>query len=230
MKYTTLLFDADGTLFDFEKAEDISLRSFYKVEKFPCSYERFYEVYERENGLLWKALEEGRVKASEINLKRFENTMKELSYFSRSAEEMSRQYIDELAKCDFLLKGADGLIEKISSLYEMYIITNGLWDVQRRRIGNSLIYKYFNGLIVSEKAGSAKPDRGIFDEAFKTARNPDKKNVLIIGDSLNADIRGGNLYGIDTCWFNPEKSENPGSIVPTYEIGSFDELSELLLD
>jgi 2-haloacid dehalogenase len=228
LKYTTLLFDADGTLYDFDKAEDVSLRSFYNIQNPPCSYEQFYEVYEKENALLWKALEEGKITGAEVKVKRFENTMKALSIYEGNAEELSSLFINELAKCDFLLDGAMELVENISSDYKMLFITNGLWDVQRRRIGLSPIYKHFDGLIVSEKVGSAKPDSVIFDETMKTAANPPKKEVLIIGDNLNADILGGNRYGIDSCWYNPGKLPLSGEIKPTHEVHSFAELEELL--
>lgn len=228
MKYTTLLFDADGTLFDFDIAEDISLRSFYKIQKISCSYEKFHEVYCRENALLWKALEEGKIKASEIKTKRFENTMKALSLYRDNAEELSTLFIDELAKCDHLLEGAMEMIANIAPHYKLIIITNGLWDVQRRRIGNSTLYKFFDGMVVSEKVGSAKPDRGIFEETLKTAGNPPKEKVLMIGDNLKADILGANLFGIDSCWFNPQKTKNPGEVLPSCEVHSFKELGELL--
>lgn len=228
MKYTTLLFDADDTLFDFDIAEDISLRSFYKIQKIPCSYERFYEEYRRENALLWSALEEGEIQASQIKTKRFENTMKALSLYKDNAEELSTLFIDELAKCDHLLDGALELIAAIAPHYKMYIITNGLWDVQRRRIGNSPLYKFFDGMVVSEKVRSAKPDRGIFEEALKTAGNPPKSEILMIGDNLKADILGANLFGIDSCWYNPLKEFNPGEIIPRWEIHSFKELEEFL--
>lgn len=36
----------------------------------------------------------------------------------------------------------------------------------------------------------------------------DVENMLIIGDSLTSDIRGGNNVGIDTLWYNPHHQEN----------------------
>ena len=230
MKYSTLLFDADDTLYDFDKAEITSIKSFYAKKKITCSFEQFYEVYERENNALWKAFEEGTVTAGEVKVQRFINTMKSLSLYEGDGESLSNLYIDELAKCDFLLDGAEQLVQNISDFYKMIIITNGLWDVQRRRVGESPIYSHFEGLIVSEKVGSAKPHGKIFDEAFKAAENPLKENVLIIGDSLTSDIKGGFLYGIDTCWFNPHKKVLIGDVKPTYEVHSFNELENLLLD
>lgn len=228
MKYNTLLFDADDTLFDFDKAENTALRSFYSLQKIPVPFDEFKEVYEIENAKLWKALEEGATTPGEIKVNRFVNTMKKLSIYQDNGVELSRVFVDELAKCDYLLEGASEFIASINGSFKMIIITNGLWDVQRRRVGLSDIYSSFSGLIVSEKVGASKPDGIIFEEAIKAAGNPPKETVLMIGDSLTSDIKGGFLYGIDTCWYNPVRKELTGKIKPTYEVCTYKELKNLL--
>ena len=72
-------------------------------------------------------------------------------------------------------------------------------------MAKSTIGEYFADVVISEEAGAAKPDKRIFDVAFSRMNNPKKEEVLIVGDSLTSDIKGGSDYGIDTCWFNPEQ-------------------------
>ena len=48
----------------------------------------------------------------------------------------------------------------------------------------------------------SKPNAGFFDITFDRIGNPPKEEVLIIGDNLISDIKGGYDFGIDTCWFN----------------------------
>ena len=50
----------------------------------------------------------------------------------------------------------------------------------------------------------------------------------MIGDSLTADIAGGNDAGIDTVWYNPDHKENTSPAVPTYEVDSYEALLALL--
>jgi len=57
----------------------------------------------------------------------------------------------------------------------------------------------------------------------------DPSRVLMIGDSLTSDIQGGNNFGIDTCWFNPTKKQNPTTIEPSYEIHSWNQLVEIVM-
>ena len=59
-------------------------------------------------------------------------------------------------------------------------------------------------------------------------RDPEKDEVLIIGDSLTSDIQGGNDYGIDTCWFNPDKKPCDQDVTVDYEIRKPSELLKIL--
>ena len=110
-----------------------------------------------------------------------------------------------------MIEGAEELLAKLEGEVGLMLITNGLKDVQRSRLAHSTIQHYFSDVIISEEVGSAKPDEGIFNVAFEKMSHPPKADVLIIGDSLTSDIRGGNRFGIDTCWFNPEgRNMQPG--------------------
>ena len=57
-----------------------------------------------------------------------------------------------------------------------------------------------------------------------------REHVLMVGDSLSSDVQGGVNAGLDTCWYNPNHAENPGKVVPTYEISSLEELYPLVME
>ena len=50
----------------------------------------------------------------------------------------------------------------------------------------------------------------------------------MIGDSLTADIQGGNNAGIDSVWFNPSNLVNETLAVPTYQVKNYEEILKLL--
>jgi putative hydrolase of the HAD superfamily len=50
----------------------------------------------------------------------------------------------------------------------------------------------------------------------------------MVGDSLTADIQGGNNAGMDTVWYNPSNLINNSKAIPTYTIHSYQELLEML--
>ena len=43
-------------------------------------------------------------------------------------------------------------------------------------------------------------------------------------------FQGGANAGLDTCWYNPDHAENPGKVVPTYEIADLKELYPLVME
>ena len=127
-----------------------------------------------------------------------------------------------------LLPGAAETIHKLHPDHKMLIVTNGIADVQRPRFDNSEIKRYFENIIISDEIGAAKPAAEFFDIAFKAMGEPDKKDVMIIGDSLTSDMAGGIKYGIDTCWYNPNKTQNTTSMNITYEIFELYELFKIV--
>ena len=87
-----------------------------------------------------------------------------------------------------------------------------------------------DGIYISEKVGAAKPSAKLFEHAFRDLGITNKSRVLMVGDDLLADIKGGLNAGVDTCWFNPGHAENPGKVSPTYEIASLEELYPLVME
>ena len=108
------------------------------------------------------------------------------------------------------------------------IITNGLSAVQRPRFAASSIGHLFDPVIISDELDVAKPDPAIFDAAFERMGGPAKEEVLLVGDSLSSDMRGGVDYGVDTCWYNPRGTPRPSGMSITHQIGELGELPPLL--
>ena len=75
--------------------------------------------------------------------------------------------------------------------------------------------------------GADKPTQLYFDKCFAEIYGFCKEESLIIGDSLTSDIKGGNSVGVRTVWYNP-KGASASDIVPTFEINTLAELTDLL--
>jgi len=226
MRYRWLLFDADGTLFDYDKAERTALQKTF--EEVGLAFERRYlAVYKNINSQIWRDFEQGKISQQELRTRRFDLLFEAVGvdYDSR---DFSPKYLRRLSQRTELIEGAEEVIEVLADKFEMALITNGLKDVQRPRIAASSLREYFKNIIISEEVGVAKPDTRIFDAAFVQMKRPSKDEVLIIGDSLSSDIQGGVNYGIDTCWFNPEGKANSHAVISTFEIKALNELLELL--
>jgi len=207
--YSWLLFDADGTLFDFDRAEaralEMVLADLGRSASAAC-----LESYRRMNRSLWRAFELGRISQDEIKVKRFELWLGEMG-IAADASAVGRDYALRLSEQRDLLADAHEVVEELARRYRLLIITNGLSEVQRPRFERSSLRPFLQDIVVSGEVGAAKPEAGIFDAAFARMGAPARREVLMIGDSLTADVTGAIRYGIDACWcnFRGERTELP---------------------
>jgi 2-haloacid dehalogenase len=226
MKYEWVMFDADGTLFDYDKVEVAALESTY--EEMGLAYDVAQaRVYRQINADMWLDFEQGRISQQRLRTKRFESLF-DAAQIECDTEEFSQRYLANLALGTDLVDGAESVVRSLHGRVGLLLITNGLTEVQRPRFARSAVGQYFPKVVISEEVGVAKPDPKIFDIAFEQMGNPAKEDVLIVGDSLTSDIKGGSLYGIDTCWFNPGQQPRDPDLEIRYEIAELAELLEIV--
>lgn len=225
-RYHWLLFDADGTLFDYDRAERVALEQALGQigEAFEPSH---LAAYRRINQALWQRVEKGEITPGEVKVRRFELLLEAIRVaYSPSA--LSASYLECLANCSELVDGAEGVLGLLHTRYRIAILTNGLTVVQRGRLARSVIRHHVSDIIVSEEIGAAKPAKEFFDTALARLGHPSKREVLMIGDGWASDIRGVVEYGIDACWYNPGHKPRPTEYATTREIASLCELIDWL--
>jgi 2-haloacid dehalogenase len=227
MPYKWLLFDLDGTLFDYDRAEQSALRGAFEGLAIPYQ-ESYLPIYHEINHRLWLDFEKGTIDQATLRLQRFEMLFEALS-LQCDTPAFSAIYLAHLANGAFLMAEAEETVKTLHDKADLAAITNGLTEIQGPRLARSGLEGYFKAVIVSEEVGSAKPAPEIFDTAFARMGHPAKDEVLIVGDSLTSDIQGGHDYGIDTCWFNPNNRSNDG-VPSTFEIRRLPELHQIVQD
>ncbi len=226
MKYKILLFDLDGTLFDYDQAEQSALKKTFEL--FGINFiDRFINEYRVVNKRIWIDYEGGLISQKELKIERFKR-FAELIGIEIDVPGFAESYLNHLSEGRYLIAGTMKIIPYLSRYCKLFLITNGLKLVQRRRLRGSEITEYFSDIFISEEIGHAKPGPEIFEVAFKRMGSPFRENVLMIGDSLSSDIAGGIGYGVDTCWFNPDRKINESKFAPTYEINELLELLEII--
>lgn len=227
MKYEIIIFDADETLFDFKKSEREAFKN--TMLQFNIEYDENHhlKIYKDINTAIWKEFEDGLITQKELKVERFKRLSDKLNAGFDEVE-FAKTYMKHLSYGSFLYDDTVDLVENLHKDYKLSIITNGLTDVQENRIRKSTIAKYFKDIVISEEVGTSKPDPKIFELALKNIEHTDKNKVLMVGDSLSSDIQGGINFGIDTCWFNPNKIINKTDLKPTYEITNLIELKDIL--
>ena len=230
-KYEYLLFDADNTLFDFEKAEYLSFKETCSASKMNFT-EEIYVKYSEINDSLWKRIEKNEITLDFLKLERFRLLLFYLGFdnsedtFNKAAK-MRDVYVENLANQACLVEGAEKICKALSVKYKMYLVTNGISEIQRSRFNKSAIKEFFLDIFVSEDIGHAKPSHAYFDYVLEKIGDHDKSKYLVIGDSLTSDCDGAISYGLDICRFNPDNLPDNGRKL-TYNIKKLSELAEIL--
>ncbi len=228
MKYTWILFDADGTLFDYDKGECDALAGTFA--QFGLPFDPLYlALYHAINDLVWRDFERGTTTQERLKTERFARLFAAIGLHpAPDAAAFNVAYLDNLGDCADLLPGAETVVNALRGHVRLGLITNGLHSVQRPRLRKSAIGDAFEVVVVSEEVGASKPGAAIFDAAFALMGQPRKEDVLIVGDSLTSDIRGGSDYGIDTCWLNPTGRPRPEDLNIRYELRALEDLLPLI--
>ena len=191
-KYNLVLFDADGTLFNYDMAEGVALRRAFEHHQFEyCDDIR--SRYRVINSRMWNEFENGRMDKVDLQIGRFKSLLEE-SNLKADATVFNSIYLDFLAEGGYLIDGALEVCRELSFHCTLAIATNGIARTQKSRLKNSAIEPYIKHIIVSEDAGYQKPRHGFFQYAFSVCGQQDKDKVIIVGDSLSADIK--HLVGI----------------------------------
>lgn len=224
MKYTTLLFDLDETLFDFSKSEKFAIDKLMEKYNIPVTEEN-RRLYSKINDEKWKKLERGEVTRAELGKERFDDFFTALGV-AADAVEANRSYMNFLSQASFILDGALETCRTLSEKYSLYLITNGASVVQHGRLGGSPIMKYIKEAFISEDLGFNKPQKEYFNYVLEHIEEKDRTKTLVVGDSLSSDIAGAINSGLDSCWVNRKKADVDSGA--TYTIGYVTELTKIL--
>ena len=228
-KYYCILFDADNTLLNFDAAENKALAETlvnYGIEPDAETVQTYRTINEE----LWRQLEKGQIRREKLFGERFSRFLKAINAAGDGVE-MNRCYLEQLSTHpDLMSPEVLDVLRELSEVATLAIVSNGAQKVQTRRLAESGVMNCMEDVFISEKMGCEKPNARIFDAALRALGVENREHVLMVGDSLSSDIQGGSNAGLDTCWYNPNHTENPGKVIPTYEIASLEELYPLVME
>jgi 2-haloacid dehalogenase len=222
VSYKILLFDIDDTLLDFGANETDSLSKLFQQHGYTFSDELF-QVYNSVNKQLWADYENGNILLDDVLNSRFSETMSRLGKVVDGIE-WENQYRELLGNGCQLMEGALEVCRSLSVTHRLFIVTNGVTQTQIKRLKQSGLYNFFEDIFDSQSIGFQKPSKEFFDYVMSHIIDFNINDALIVGDSLNTDIKGGLLSGIDTCWMNRKSQKCSAEIQSTYTITSLAEL------
>jgi putative hydrolase of the HAD superfamily len=213
MKHITdIFFDLDHTLWDFDANSVLAFDKIFKEQHPTIDTHMFVEVYAPINQACWKLYQVDKMTHEELRYQRLKQSFDALRYkiSDEAIDKIAHDYIVFLPDNNQLFEGALEVLDYLVSKYNLHIITNGFAEVQYKKIANSGLEGYFKTVTNSEMAGVKKPHRNIFEFALSLAR-VDKQNALMIGDCIDADVRGAIEFGMEAILFDEKNAHTTAS-------------------
>ena len=221
-----IFFDLDHTIWDFDKNAQETLTELYQQYELGQlglnSCETFIETYTENNHFLWAEYHMGRITKDTLRLERFHKTFIQLGIAPENVpHQFEDDYVNRSPMKTNLFEGSEKVLAYLQEKYTLHLISNGFKETTLIKMDRCNLNPYFTNVIISEDVGVNKPDPAIFAYALQKA-GASKQESIMIGDSLEADIRGAQDYGIKAIYFNPLNKEKPADVA--WQITHLEEL------
>ena len=180
------------------------------------------------NRSYWERLERGELSKPEVLVGRFREFFTNEGLPLEAAEPFNEEYQLRLGDAVFFHDAGYEIVQYFKGKVKQYIISNGTVIAQTRKLKSSGFDELVDGIFLSEQIGYEKPSKEFFEPVMKEIGDIPKSDVLVIGDSLTSDIRGGNNAGFRTCWYNPKGRNCDQDVTINHEIHELKELYRIL--
>lgn len=223
-----ILWDVDGTLLDFKAAEYAAIKKCFEIFDLGECTDEMIGRYSVINRGYWEKLECGEITKPEVLVNRFVDFFETENIKPDCAKEFNEQYQKWLGETVCFCDNSYELMENLKGRVKQYAVTNGTKAAQDRKLSKSGLIDIFDGVFISEVVGCEKPGIKFFEYVWEQIGDYDKKEILIVGDSLTSDIQGGNNAGIMCCWYNPKNIKNETNLRIDYEIDDLQKILEII--
>ena len=212
-----MFFDLDDTLFDHARARRAGLRliqseipraSGISVDDLDRRYQGLVEAFHPQ--VLAGSLSRARARTL-----RFRALTESLgSHLSlAAAAHLGARYEAAYLAHRHAVPGARGLLDRLHGRLHLGVISNNLVAVQAGKLRDIGLAEFIDTFVISEEAGVAKPDPGIFRIALRRARAA-PGGAVMVGDSWENDVAGARGAGIAALWYHPDHRPTPSGRAP----------------
>jgi putative hydrolase of the HAD superfamily len=219
-------FDADGTLWDFEKVMRYSLGCVLKELQTHDSNAAALLDIDKMIEIRNLLSEELKGKTTNLETIRLESFRKILETIGRSndilAEHLNKVYLEHRYEDISLFNDVLPTFNKLQKKYTLGLLSNG--NSYPDRCGLEGMFQF---VVFSQDYGVEKPDPKLFNIAVEKSGYA-KSQLLHVGDSLETDVIGAMKIGIKYVWLNRKHMKNDLGLEINYEITSLSELPEIL--
>lgn len=239
-KYEYIVFDMDDTLIDNLENVRFAYTKMMEYKGLSYSEEGFQKWYQLDKQF-WIDFSAGLIivpdeyKFDHDMFVKYVQSLRYVKYFDNevSIEEafkINDLFLNSLKEVVIEVEGASRVLSELSKKYKLVIATNGPKEAvytKIEKIGcNDFISYVFSADLTKNKV--TKPDKVYFDELMEFLNFKDRNKILIVGDSLKTDVKGGMNSLIDSCWFNKNGEKISDDYKPTYVIEKLEDILNIL--
>ena len=224
-----ILWDVDGTLLDFLKAEYEAIKTCFRIFDLGECTDEMVARYSEINKKYWEMLERKELTKPEVLVGRFREFFAKEKIQTDCAEDFNKEYQLRLGDTICFCDNSYELLKSLKGRVKQYAVTNGTKIAQNKKLNRSGLIDVFDGIFISEDIGIEKPDVGFFQSVFERIGQYEKDEVMIVGDSLTSDMQGGNNAGIVCCWYNPKHVSLTKALRIDYEIDDLNRIEDILI-
>lgn len=229
---TTIIFDLDDTLYDYEYANKKGLEGAFKEWKLVqpgFTFEGFIELYNQSRNWVKRFLPD--TASSHSRALYFQKVVE--SVYNQPNTDILIQLFDSYYKEFYSnMKLFPDVKEVLLKLKEqkflLVLVTNMLSETQYRKLSLLGLGTIFDHIITSESVEHEKPHPHIYSHTLTLSKSKANKSVMI-GDSFTNDIEPSVWLGMKAIWFNPKSKAPPFNISePYFTITYFEEILTIL--
>ncbi|MBM7097340.1 MULTISPECIES: HAD family hydrolase [Alteribacter] len=237
MKWNSVCFDLDNTLFSHEQAFKLAIEQcFHELMNGishvkNVSFDEFFPLFKHNSDRYWESFEKREVSPKEYRRLRFLETVKELElpFTEIDADWFHERYYAIVDDYSIPYEGLESLLSFLRKhKMKIGIITNGTADTQYNKLQKLGIAKWVSDhqMIVSEEVDVAKPDKRIFMLAKE--RFGLQEPVLFVGDSWKHDVIGAIEAGWDSIFLNSRGEKRTTEHSPVAECNTLLQVKQVI--
>lgn len=229
MRWKTICFDIDNTLFDYELAFQQGMIATCESQISDVNVEKWFKIFKQYCDDLWRYYESKEWTQQEYRYQRLYRSL--LPFDFHVSNEFSEQFHTEFENivpnyAKLYPYVSETLSAFITNGINIGIISNGKRQTQMKKLDSLGITSLFgDNIFISEEIRYEKPNKEIFH--FVESELGCNGTPVYVGDSFEQDVLGALNAGWDAIYFQVNKQKKKLDDIPI--CSSFQELFEVVI-